>query len=130
MSFTFDPPKISFPDPPKVFGIAPSVKSEDEIIDWDSGEVTSVLATPASNSQRSGTTTPAQDSEKPLPNNFKATKSTQKTIPIDKNVFYNEETLKYMRIIDMYKKLGIGKDIELPRVRIISKSNMYTLTYM
>lgn len=38
-------------------------------------------------------------------------------IPMEKNVFYNEETLKYMRIIDMYKKLGIGKDIELPRVR-------------
>jgi hypothetical protein len=37
-------------------------------------------------------------------------------IPVDKDVFYNEETLKYMRIIDMYKKLGIGKDIELPRV--------------
>lgn len=38
-------------------------------------------------------------------------------IPIDGNVFYNEETLKYMRIIDMYKKLGVGKDIELPRVK-------------
>jgi hypothetical protein len=37
-------------------------------------------------------------------------------VPIEANVFYNEETLKYMRIIDMYKKLGIGKDIELPRV--------------
>lgn len=37
-------------------------------------------------------------------------------IPVEKNVFYNEETLKYMRIIDMYKRLGIGKDIELPRV--------------
>ncbi|RDW83036.1 hypothetical protein BP5796_04527 [Coleophoma crateriformis] len=39
-------------------------------------------------------------------------------IPVEKNVFYNEETLKYMRIIDMYKKLGIGKDIELPRIVI------------
>jgi hypothetical protein len=37
-------------------------------------------------------------------------------MPIEDNVFYNEETLKYMRIIDMYKKLGVGKDIELPRV--------------
>jgi hypothetical protein len=40
-------------------------------------------------------------------------------IPIEDNVFYNEETLKYMRIIDMYKRLGIGKDIELPRVRYL-----------
>lgn len=38
-------------------------------------------------------------------------------LPVVNNVFYNEETLKYMKIIDMYKKLGIGKDIELPRVR-------------
>lgn len=37
-------------------------------------------------------------------------------IQVDKDVIHNEETLKYMRIVDMYKKLGIGKDIELPRV--------------
>jgi hypothetical protein len=37
-------------------------------------------------------------------------------IPVERNVIYNQETLKYMRIIDKYKKLGIGKDIELPRV--------------
>lgn len=38
-------------------------------------------------------------------------------LPVVNNVFYNEETLKYMKIIDMYKKLGVGKHIELPRVR-------------
>jgi hypothetical protein len=37
-------------------------------------------------------------------------------IRVEKNVFYNDETIKYMRIIDTYKKLGVGKDIELPRV--------------
>lgn len=36
-------------------------------------------------------------------------------VPVEKNVFYNEETLKYMRIIDTYKKLGVA-EIELPRV--------------
>ena len=39
-------------------------------------------------------------------------------INVEENVIYNQETLKYMRIIDEYKKLGIGKDIELPRVCI------------
>jgi hypothetical protein len=38
-------------------------------------------------------------------------------LPVVNNVFYNEETLKYMKIIDMYKRMGIGKDIELPRVK-------------
>jgi hypothetical protein len=37
-------------------------------------------------------------------------------IRVEKDVFYNDETIKYMRIIDTYKKLGVGKDIELPRV--------------
>jgi hypothetical protein len=37
-------------------------------------------------------------------------------IQVDKDAIHNEETLKYMRIVDMYKKLGIGKEIELPRV--------------
>jgi len=37
-------------------------------------------------------------------------------IPVEGNVFNNNETVKYMRIIDTYKKLGVGKDIELPRV--------------
>jgi hypothetical protein len=37
-------------------------------------------------------------------------------IQVDKDVIHNEETLKYMRIVDMYKKLGVGKEIELPRV--------------
>jgi len=45
----------------------------------------------------------------------RSSKSTHQ-IAVENNVFYNEETLKYMRIIDMYKKLGVGKDIELPRV--------------
>jgi len=37
-------------------------------------------------------------------------------IPVEKNVFYNQETLKYMRIIDKYKRLDVA-DIELPRVK-------------
>ena len=37
------------------------------------------------------------------------------TVSADKNVFYNKETLKYMRIIDKYKQLGVA-EIELPRV--------------
>ena len=37
-------------------------------------------------------------------------------IPVEKNVFYNQETLKYMRVIDKYKRLEVA-DIELPRVR-------------
>jgi Dynamin family len=37
-------------------------------------------------------------------------------IPVEMNVFYNQETLKYMRIIDKYKRLEVA-GIELPRVR-------------
>jgi hypothetical protein len=58
--------------------------------------------------------TPSSVSGEPKP------QSRDSELPIVNNVFYNEETLKYMRIIDMYKKLGIGKDIELPRVRFCS----------
>ena len=48
-------------------------------------------------------------------------------IPVDGTVFYNEETLKYMRIIDMYKKLGVGKDIELPRVLKCIQSVLFSV---
>ena len=42
------------------------------------------------------------------------------SIPLQSNVFYNHETLKYMRIIDQYKKLNVG-EIELPRVSVFLK---------
>jgi hypothetical protein len=42
-------------------------------------------------------------------------KDSSEVIPVEKNVFYNQETLKYMRIIDKYKRLDVA-DIELPRV--------------
>lgn len=41
------------------------------------------------------------------------------SIIVDKNVFYNDNTLRYMRILDTYKKLELSKEIELPRVIII-----------
>jgi hypothetical protein len=44
-------------------------------------------------------------------------------IRVEKDVFYNDETIKYMRIIDTYKKLGVGKDIELPRVCDFLRTN-------
>jgi len=130
MSFTSNQSKDSFSPRFSPFGAAPSVKSKDQERDGASREVKSVPATATSNSQRSGTASPAPSPERTLPISTKDTTSTQNKIPIDKNVFYNEETLKYMRIIDMYKKLGIGKDIELPRVRIVLKSRKYTLTQM
>jgi hypothetical protein len=46
----------------------------------------------------------------------KETEVQSQGIRVEKDVFYNDETIKYMRIIDTYKKLGVGKDIELPRV--------------
>lgn len=39
-----------------------------------------------------------------------------KKVQVDPDIFYNEETVKYMKVIDAYKKLGVGRDIELPRV--------------
>lgn len=44
-----------------------------------------------------------------------ARRDSSEAIPIEKNVFYNQETLKYMRIIDKYKRLDVA-EIELPRV--------------
>jgi hypothetical protein len=58
------------------------------------------------------------DEDKPLTLGETKTQSRDSELPVVNNVFYNEETHKYMKIIDMYQKLGIGKDIELPRVRL------------
>lgn len=41
--------------------------------------------------------------------------ASSEVIPVERNVFYNQETLKYMRIIDKYKRLDVA-EIELPRV--------------
>ncbi len=121
MSFTFSA-LGSPPSPPGFFGTALPVKSKDSKTIGTGGVAISVPAATASDSQRAATASPGPESEKSLPINSKHAASTQKQIPIDKNVFYNEETLKYMRIIDTYKKLGIGKDIELPRVQNSSQN--------
>lgn len=87
----------------------------------------SAKATPVSKEkERSGSATSStssfvttESSEHASPQKQKGSSHHTSKIPLDGNVFYNEETLKYMRIIDMYKKLGVGKDIELPRVRCL-----------
>ena len=42
-------------------------------------------------------------------------------IPVENNIFYDQETLKYMRIIDKYKRLEVA-EIEFPRVTNIPYS--------
>ena len=42
-------------------------------------------------------------------------------IPVENNIFYDQETLKYMRIIDKYKRLEVA-EVEFPRVRNIPYS--------
>jgi hypothetical protein len=49
-----------------------------------------------------------------------------KGLQINKNSFYNEETIKYMRIIDRYKDLGVGKEMKPPRACTPSRSTQTT----
>jgi hypothetical protein len=37
-------------------------------------------------------------------------------LTVETNVFHSDHTLKYMKLLNKYKELGLGKDIELPRV--------------
>jgi hypothetical protein len=52
----------------------------------------------------------------PSPPGHKRARSVQRCLPIEYNVFHNDKTIKYMKIIDKCKEQGIGDDIELPRV--------------
>ena len=85
---------------------------------WTSSEPP--LSTTSAPTTTSSTGQSSSDHQRPVPivgpPQTPSNISSSPQIPVDKDVFYNEETLKYMKIIDMYKKLGIGKDIELPRV--------------
>jgi hypothetical protein len=52
----------------------------------------------------------------PSPPGHKRARPVQRCLPIEYNVFHNDKTIKYMKIIDKYKEQGIGDGIELPRV--------------
>jgi hypothetical protein len=54
-------------------------------------------------------------------------KNSSEVIPVEKNVFYNQETLNYMRIIDKYKRLDVA-EIELPRVIPHTRFRLYPVT--
>jgi hypothetical protein len=89
---------------------------EDEI-DWDNDETNTDATTLTSNNALEAATEPQSPESKS--NTATASAETADQTPgirVEKDIFYNDETIKYMRVIDTYKKLGVGKDIELPRV--------------
>jgi hypothetical protein len=52
----------------------------------------------------------------PSPPRHKRARSVQRCLPIEYDVFHNDKTIKYMKVIDRCKEQGIGDGIELPRV--------------
>ncbi|KAH6674795.1 P-loop containing nucleoside triphosphate hydrolase protein [Halenospora varia] len=77
---------------------------------------------PKENDHNTGSTYTASTNEEDSPPTSARSTISSKDLSIDKHVFYNQETLKYMKIIDRYKTLGVG-EIELPRLVIAGMQN-------
>lgn len=74
----------------------------------------------------SRSSSPASGFGDPFSAEHKDGKCTDDTITVNQNVIHNTNSLRYMRAIDSFQELGIGSEIELPRV---SAANLRRVFY-